>query len=315
MSESFPLVSVIIPSYNHEKYIEEAIRSVWEQTYQNIELIVLDDGSKDHSPDIIKNLEKISPIPMKVIIKKNDGLCITLNQGLALAKGEYVSFLASDDKFLPQKIKLLIQYYVDNEDPLGIVYGDGYLIDNDGNRYRKLSENKKFRSGHIYEDLLLFKFMIPYVTTLYRTSVLREVGGFDETLVFEDWDLFLNISRKYSCLYVDEVVGEYRQHLGERLNQNVAKIVPDLMKIFERNMFLYARSKEHFWKRKAYASLYKSIGQLYYNKREFPEARKWLMKALWMNVCHFPAYNLLLRSFFGKTFITKLSTFKERLKR
>ncbi|OYZ47615.1 MAG: hypothetical protein B7Y13_09695, partial [Sulfurovum sp. 24-42-9] len=139
--KEIPLVSVIMPSYNHEKYIEEAIRSVWEQTYSNVELIVLDDGSKDSSAEIIKRLEKISPIPMKVVLKENEGLCRTLNVGLELTKGKYICPLASDDKFLKNKISLLVSEYEKYKDEVGAIFSKCYAIDSNGNRIGEFAPN------------------------------------------------------------------------------------------------------------------------------------------------------------------------------
>ena len=102
-TKSNPLVSVIIPSYNHEQYVTKAIKSVFSQTYKNIELIVIDDGSKDHSVKKILELKK--RYPFKFIARKNKGLASTLNEAIKLAKGVYITFLASDDYYLPQRIE------------------------------------------------------------------------------------------------------------------------------------------------------------------------------------------------------------------
>jgi len=303
-----PLVSIVIPSYNHEKFIEDTVRSVWNQTYTNIELIVLDDGSKDNSPKILEKLKKLSPIPMTVIIKENEGLCKTLNKGISFAKGEYISFLGSDDRFLPNKIELLLPYFDDKD--LGFVYSDGYLIDELGNSYQKISHGKNFKSGHIFEDLLIWNFMIQYVTALHKTSIIKEVGGFDESICFEDWDLFLKISNKYKVLYVDELVGEYRQHQGERLNQNVDKIVPDIFKIINNNL---SNNKIKLSTRYVYFRIYKMISRLYLNIRDTKKSRKYIIKAICKNPICLECYLTFFKSLLGKRIITFLSKLKAKI--
>ena len=94
-----PLVSVLMPAYNHQQFVEQAVRSVWAQTYKNIELIVIDDGSSDRTLEILKRLSLQSPISMKVDTHANQGICRTLNKCFDLSRGELIAFLASDDQY------------------------------------------------------------------------------------------------------------------------------------------------------------------------------------------------------------------------
>jgi glycosyltransferase involved in cell wall biosynthesis len=221
MNKTLPLVSVIIPSYNHEIYIEEAIRSVWNQTYKNLELIVLDDGSKDNSPNIIKELEKISPIPMKVVLKQNEGVCKTLNRGINLANGVYISVIASDDMMLPDKTEVQINAFLHTKnDKLAIVYSDTYKCDEAGNINGKLSKNKNLISDDFFIDLLKYKVFIPPLTCMYTQKSLYDVGLFDEALKFEDLDMFLKLSLKYDFKFINfptTVSRDVRGSFGKRL--------------------------------------------------------------------------------------------------
>ncbi len=202
-----PLVSVLIPSYNHADYIEAAIRSVWNQTYQNIELIVLDDGSEDSSPDLIRELEKMSPIPMSVIVKENAGLCATLNQGLEIARGKYVSILASDDKYLEDKTQIQVNFMEGNTNCV-LCFGRVIHLKEGGEL-----EDDPIRplSGNMFEDLLFGNF-IPAVSCLARKSVFSKVGGFDENSAIEDWDMWLRIAEFHEIQYVDHFLSYYRRH-------------------------------------------------------------------------------------------------------
>ena len=126
-----PLVSVLIPAYNHEKYVQEAIQSVIDQTYQNIELIIVDDGSKDSTWKKIQEMKSVCEKRFSRILfetKKNEGTCATLNKLLTLANGEYISILASDDKFKPQLIEKTYEYLSHNSDYV-LCVGNNEIID------------------------------------------------------------------------------------------------------------------------------------------------------------------------------------------
>ncbi len=229
--EMMPLVSVIMPSYNHEKYIEEAIRSVWEQTYPNIELIVLDDGSKDKSSEIIKGLEKISPIRMKVVLKENEGLCRTLNKGLALAEGEYIGVLASDDRYLSNKIHDQVEAFQRLDESYAVVYSDGYYMNEDGTLLdKKLTEQLNLNEiNHNDKDffkIIQHQFLISPQTALFRKQAINNVEGFDESLSFEDLDLYLKLAKFYKFYFLDINVVCYRLiENGLRENLKVDEIM------------------------------------------------------------------------------------------
>ncbi|HQS71915.1 MAG TPA: glycosyltransferase family A protein [Sulfurovum sp.] len=306
--KEIPLVSVIMPSYNHEKYIEEAIRSVWEQTYSNVELIVLDDGSKDSSAEIIKRLEKISPIPMKVVLKENEGLCRTLNVGLELTKGKYICPLASDDKFLKNKISLLVSEYEKYKDEVGAIFSKCYAIDSNGNRIGEFAPNmKNYISKNIFEDMLLWKYVFQYSTAIFSKKCLLEVGGYNENHKFEDWDLYLRISKKFLITFKDEFVAEYRVESGNNLSQQfTSTLVDDVLNIFQENSANYPKMKSFFWNRYARAKIHLKIASWSYAARDFKNTRKWLKKVIFLNPFEYKAYDLFFRTLLGKIIIQKI---------
>ena len=128
---NLPLISVVIPAYNHEKYVQECIESVIAQTYKNVELIVIDDGSKDNTWNKICELkEKCEKRFVNVIFEtqKNQGTCITLNKLIDYSKGDFVAIIASDDKYLPNAIELLYNYLAEHSD-VGLVHGLNLIMD------------------------------------------------------------------------------------------------------------------------------------------------------------------------------------------
>ncbi|MGG8363830.1 glycosyltransferase family 2 protein, partial [Bacillus cereus] len=115
MMEQKQLVSVVIPLYNTEKYIEETMQSILDQTYKNIEIVIVDDGSKDQSPSIVKNLAEKYPGQVKYVHQKNQGVSVARNTGIENASGEYIAFLDSDDLWHPTKIEKQVESMHKNE--------------------------------------------------------------------------------------------------------------------------------------------------------------------------------------------------------
>ena len=136
MSNNTPLVSVIIPAYRHEKYIVDAIQSVIDQTYKNIELIIIDDNSPDNTWKKIQEMLPACNARFTRVITKtkpNGGICDSLNQGIEMASGEYIGILASDDMYKPKLVKTLVDFLVHNPE-YGFVVGNNEIIDTNGIR-------------------------------------------------------------------------------------------------------------------------------------------------------------------------------------
>ncbi|MES2893448.1 MAG: glycosyltransferase [Bacteroidota bacterium] len=203
-----PLVSVIVPCYNHERFVEQCIRSIKAQTYQEIQLIIIDDGSTDGSAAVIKGLQ--SEFNFIFESKKNEGLTRTLNYAIGkYASGKYISILASDDYWFPEKIKLQVKFMEANSN-YGMVCGQAKVVDLFNNVKGTIGANIKPRDLEL-ENLLLEN-KIPALTALYRRDIFHEVGGYDETLYFEDWDLWLRIAEKSKIGLLNVPLGYYRMH-------------------------------------------------------------------------------------------------------
>lgn len=207
-----PLVSVIIPCYNHEAYIQECIQSILNQTYKNIELIVIDDGSKDRSVTKIEELSEQCKIRFEnfnFITRENKGLCNTLNEALALCKGEYVSIIASDDIMTPNKIQIQIEYALKNPDVTSF-YGAVQLIDDLGHLKEKKDLPLQF---YDFEDVFMHNFVLYAPTQMHNLKDLLEIGGFDANVKIEDWDLWLRLTKKgKKILCIPEFLAYYRIH-------------------------------------------------------------------------------------------------------
>ncbi len=186
------LVSVIIPAYNVQDYIGETIESVLRQSYPTIEIIIINDGSTDKTPEIIsKYAQKDSRIV--VVNQENRGLSGARNTGLRLAKGEYLCIFDADDIMLPQKIEKQFQF-LEKHITCEFIYSDVYLFLN-GTKKVYLEEPPAIKD--IYKKLIQYGNFINPNTVFFRKFVFEKYGGFDEALRgSEDWDYWLNLSRQ-----------------------------------------------------------------------------------------------------------------------
>lgn len=235
-TKDFPLVSVLIPAYNHENYIQETIESIINQTYPNIELIILDDGSKD------KTWEKITELKPKCEnrfvkshfeTKQNEGTCMTLNKLLKLSSGEFVYIIASDDLAKPQAIEEEVKFLQDNPD-YALAVGDNEYVDSMGKQIfrtqKAFTSNIKNAKYKTVKEFLSSKLKIDFLSddfgsykTLYkenyipngyliRKNIFETIGNFTKNAPLEDFWLMLQISKYKKMKYIDEILFSYRIH-------------------------------------------------------------------------------------------------------
>lgn len=199
------LVSVIIPTFNRANFIERAIRSVLAQTYRNIEVVVIDDGSSDATQEIVSKYEEI-----KYFKIENSGVSFARNFGVSKCLGGYIAFLDSDDEWVPDKIELQLNYLSENPS-VKIVYANEKWIRNNGVVQKKKHHEKL--TGLIFSKCLDQCFIGPS-SVLMEKSLFDSSGGFDAGYeVCEDFELWLRISFKnYIGLVDQELVIKYGGH-------------------------------------------------------------------------------------------------------
>ncbi|VVS93225.1 glycosyltransferase family 2 protein [Desulfoluna spongiiphila] len=185
-----PLISVIIPTYNRAWALGEAVDSVLAQTYPAVELIVVDDGSTDETPDLLARYGDA----LRVLTLENGGVSRARNHGISASKGEFIAFLDSDDRWLPGKLSEQATFFESNPEAL-ICQTEEIWIRN-GKRVNPCKHHKK-PSGDIFEASLHLCLVSPSAVMMRRT-LLEDVGLFDEALpACEDYDLWLRISCRY----------------------------------------------------------------------------------------------------------------------
>src|ERR1044071_7624837 len=197
-----PLVSVIIPTYNRWSYLQMAIDSVLTQTYPNIEIIVVDDGSTDRTAEMLDSYEN----RIQVIHQKNQGGTNARNTGVQISKGDYLTFLDHDDLMFPTKLERQIALF--EVDPkLGAVHCRWQYIDPQGKILDKIGPLPK---GNIYKTLVLGCFLWSGAPVV-RREYFHKVGDFDPSIWSSDWDMWLRLAGA-GCTFgcVQEILGAYR---------------------------------------------------------------------------------------------------------
>jgi glycosyltransferase involved in cell wall biosynthesis len=199
-----PLVSIIIPCYNGEAFVQEAIMSALAQSYPHVEVLVVDDGSTDRSAEIAR------AFPIRYLYQQNRGLTASRNRGIQESRGAYLIFLDADDRLLPEAVEAGLNVLQPRAE-CAMAIGDHLFVCEDGS-YLADSRKPCVGAAH-YEALLISNFIEMISSVLFRRSVFEEVGGFDPELrVAEDYELYLRIAREFPVCCHSTVVAEYRQH-------------------------------------------------------------------------------------------------------
>ena len=210
-SKNEPLVSVVVPSYNHEAYIEECILSIVNQTYKNIEVIVIDDGSTDNSRDILQRLQKLYGFVLEY--QENQGVARTQNRLFGMAHGKYITGSASDDFLMPDKIEKEVRFLEENPE-YDLVFGRVYMVDERSRIIENLQIFEPFEGQvkYIPFELLIENNRIPAPSIMLRKNSWEKCGGYNENSIIEDFDLWLKIAYNGKIAYLNEYFAYYRWH-------------------------------------------------------------------------------------------------------
>lgn len=214
-----PLVSIVIACYNHQNFVQTCIKSIINQSYDNIELIIIDDGSKDCSVEKINEMieqckKRFTRFEFRH--RPNKGLTATLNEALEWCQGEYYCPFASDDIMLFNRICLQVDYLQSHLNCAGI-FG-AYQVVNQAGNIEKV--RKKKNKTYYFKDIFLHKHELPAPTQLLRMSIIKNIGGYCTNIVIEDWYMWLKITHAgYTLDYINVVSVQYRKHEGNISNK------------------------------------------------------------------------------------------------
>jgi len=273
-----PKVSVIIPAYNQAKYLRDAIDSVLNQTFQDLELIIVDDGSTDETRDIVSsyNHNKIT-----YIYQENQGLSSARNTGIKSSNGSYLAFLDSDDLFLPNIIEDQI-IALHNQPTLKVVLCGWNYIDEHGSVIISVIPWEKYPNPDL-ESLLIG---MPYVPTgtLFRRDCFEGIGLFDETLTGgEDWDLFIRLASTNNLMaWTKGILCNYRIH-SSNMTRDPDRLT-DKIRVLD-NFFNSTNSKQvdQETKAMAYSTAFLQITNATYLAFDFERAKNFFSEAIKYN--------------------------------
>ncbi|WP_044201143.1 glycosyltransferase [Flammeovirga sp. OC4] len=229
--QNTPLVTIICLSFNHAPFIEDALASIAHQTYQNIETIIIDDGSTDQSVNkITTSLQKYNLQAKFIALPQNIGNCKAFNIGLIEAKGKYIIDFAADDLLLKDRVKDDVSVLETKEKSYGAVFSDVVSINEQGqlltsSYFKRNSDGvllEEVKEGDVYERILRNPPLFGAPSITFRTSTLKELGGYDETLAYEDYDIWIRLSRNHQFAFYDKV-NTYKRKVKSSLSQNFYK--------------------------------------------------------------------------------------------
>lgn len=276
-----PIVSVVMPTYNHARFLSEAIRSVLDQTFQDFELIVIDNFSTDETCSIIQSFDDDR---IRYYKYSNQGvIAASRNNGIGQAQGRYVAFIDSDDQWVPDKLQRQIDF-MEKDVSLVLTCGAFETVNQEGMKIGKvIGANTHGVSGYCYKKLLNANFIVSS-SVMVRKEMLDTVGGFDEAenlICAEDYDLWLRLARLNPISHVNATVGTYRVH-----DKNASSPALSLQRIFNVldkhlaqqwvNRYDYAGAKANAYFRAGWNEMASNVRQ----------ARKYYWQTLRVGIMH-----------------------------
>ncbi len=213
-----PSASVIALCHNHASFVREALDSIIAQTYPYLEVWLVDDASTDGSPAILQEYAVRHPTWHLLLLPENVGNCRAFNQAFFQSRGEFVIDFATDDVLLPARVAQQVAAFQAAAATVGVVYSNAELIDESGRllglHHRPYGPGRLKpapASGWVFDEVLR-RYFISTPTMMMRRACLETLGGYDETLAYEDFDFWVRASRNWQFLYLDEITTRKRKH-------------------------------------------------------------------------------------------------------
>ncbi len=216
----YPLVSIIMPVYNTEKYVEQAIESVFAQTYQNIELIVIDDGSTDQSKEKIMNcfLSNCSNVSTSYYYQDNKGPSTARNSGIKKSTGMYIALLDADDLYHPEKIERQLRF-LESHPKIDVIYNDIQVVDANLNKLNILQSDGNFPDQDTFLTELLFRQIIPAPAGIMLRRKCLDRVMYNKSLIYaEDYDFLIRLANDYRFGYEQGAYYICRRHSDNLTN-------------------------------------------------------------------------------------------------
>ena len=221
-----PLVSIVIPAYNADGFIAKTLNSAIAQTYQNLEILVIDDGSRDRTVKVVEAIA-ISDSRIKLFRQPNGGVAAARNLGIRVAKGEFIAPIDADDLWHPKAVEKLVGKFKKSSNKTGVVYAWSVDIDEQGEATGNF--HAAVIDGDVYKTLICHNFLGNASSTLIRTACFDQIGGYSTQLKAkgaqgcEDWDLYLRLAERFDFAVVPEFLIGYRK-ISKSMSQDFAQM-------------------------------------------------------------------------------------------
>ena len=296
-----PKVSVIMPTYNRAEFLRSAIESVLKQTFKDLEIIVSDDKSTDHTRELVKSFKDRR---IKYMLNNSKrGPSATRNTAILASEGEYIAFLDDDDEWLPDKLQRQVEVLDKSPSNVCGVYSNRFFIEKKtGKIISVIPKTEEVKGNLLYQ--LAIKSPIHTSTVVIRKLCLDEIGLFDETISYmEDRDMWIRLSMNWEFEYISSPLIKAHVHDHGNLSQNLEGQTAGREILLERYRHLFKKNKESWGK------LYVILGAQYCQLKKMKKGRKNIIKGIKIYPLNTIAYLHLLSSLFGPSTYQRLRRF------
>ena len=274
---SLPLVSIVIPAYNATRTLRATVQSALEQTFQDFEIVIVDDGSKDETFKLAQELAN-EDSRIKALTQPNGGAAAARNAGIEAARGKYVALLDADDLWLADKLNRQVEFLEANQNVFAVQCGALFVND----AMQVLSVRQCTDTGNSFRESLLFENIPAFLSALIaRRDKLIEVGMFDTKLeILEEWDMALKMSRFGKMRSIVEPLVLYRVHAGNRHSNVGIHIKPGqliLQRLFDDPTIPDDVLQN---RRRIYGTFYRTLAGGYFNQKQYKQFVSWFIKSV-----------------------------------
>lgn len=278
-------ISIIIPAYNGEEYIKRAIESVLNQTYEDFEIIIVDDFSRDNTVSIVKKLQKDdSRIKLICLDKNSGGPALPKNKGFEISQGEFIAYLDQDDEWMINKLQEQLDFFMNSPNyNLGLVSCGADLINDKGNCFAFFTPIKK---KNIFPDILLRNPIYSNSGVMIKREVINSVGDRDEKMKYsEDLDMWIRIAKAgYKIDYLYKSLFRYQFH-----KDNATKTINKIAKVLDME-YLFLKHRDLYLKYNYEHLGYFRLGIMYLLGGDIKKSRQSFKNSIKINQIFMPAY-------------------------
>ncbi len=288
-AEKLPLVTVVCNCYNHEKYLEEALNSVLNQSYTNIELIVVNNSSRDNSETVIRSFIQRHPSVKFINLSENRSHNVAFNLAFKESNGEYLVDLSGDDRLLPDCIEKQVAFFQEQDEETGLIFGNAKIIDESGNflsDYFAVDDNNQVLDKRLfnttYQQILAGGLCMCSVSGMMKRRQFEILQGYNENLFFEDLDYWLRLSYRFRIAFSDDFLVEKREldnSLGNQFykkNSYAKKINNSKILIYKEAIKRNSSQENKCLLKRIHCGMVKS-----FENRNFPDLLRFSILEIW----------------------------------